>query len=76
MLEEQARLVDDVEALAVALLERDRLLDRQPDLAGDEIDLAGEQVGFHRGGVLDRPHHDPLEGGFSPHHVGFCSSTT
>ncbi len=61
MLVDQARLVDDLELLAVALLEGERLIDRETELARDHVDAAGEQVGLERGGVLDHLDHDPPE---------------
>ncbi len=41
VLVDQARLVDDVEFAAVALLKSDGLVDGQPQLAGDHVDVAG-----------------------------------
>ena len=61
MLEHQARLVDDLKRAAVPLLEGERLVERQPEFAGDHVDRAGQQIGFERGGVLDRAHRDAPE---------------
>src|SRR3546814_6803606 len=62
MLVDQPRLVQHREPLGVALLEGDRLVDGEAELAGDHVDRAGQQVGLQRRGVLDGPDLDPLEG--------------
>ena len=61
MLEAEAGLVEDLELAAVALLEGERLVEREAELARDHIEPAGEQIGLERGGVLDRPDHDAAE---------------
>jgi hypothetical protein len=51
----------------LAFLQRDDLVDGQADaLAGDHVDVAGEQVGLQRGGVLDQLDDDALEAGLGP----------
>ena len=61
MLVDQALLEDDVEALLMAFLERQRLVDRQPQFARDHVDAAGKEVGLERRRVLDHAHGDALE---------------
>ncbi len=63
MLVEEAGLEEDAEAVAVALLEGDRLIDRQAEGAIGHVDVAGEQVGLERRRVLDRLDDDPREDG-------------
>ncbi len=61
MLEHQTRLINDLKRAAVPLLEGERLVERQPEFAGDHVDRAGQQIGFQGGGVLDRAHRDSPE---------------
>ncbi len=63
MFVDEAGLVDDVELLALPLLEGQRLIQGQTQLAGDIVDAAREDVGLQRRGILDHPHDDALEVG-------------
>ena len=64
VLVDQPGLVGDVVARAVTLLEGQRLVDGDAELAGDHVDGAGQQVRFQGRGVLDHPHRDFVEGRF------------
>ena len=75
VLEDQAGLVEDLEAVAVAALEGQGLVQRQADRPLDHVDLAGQQVRLERGRVLDRLDDDPVEHRRSPHQVGLRSRT-
>ena len=66
VLVDQAGLVGDVEAVAVAFLEGQGLVDGQAELPGHHVDGAGQEVGFQGGGVLDDPHADAVEGRLVP----------
>jgi hypothetical protein len=61
MLVDEARLELDVEARAVALLEGERLVERQAELARDVVDRAREEVRLQRRGVLDGADRDAPE---------------
>jgi len=61
MLENQPRLIDHLKSLAMTLLERESLVERQAEFARNHVDRAGQQIGFERGGVLDRAHRDSPE---------------
>ena len=61
MLVDQGRLVDDVVLVLVALLESQRLVERQAKFTQDVIDITGQQVGFKRSRILDNLDDDALE---------------
>src|SRR3546814_11526146 len=50
---EQARLIDHLVVVAMAFLEGERLVEREAELAGDHVDVAGQQVGLQGRGLLD-----------------------
>jgi len=58
----EARLVEHGEAVAVALLEGERLVERKTEFARHHVEAAGEQVRLERRGVLHRPDDDTAEG--------------
>src|SRR5207247_4117268 len=52
MLVDEAGFVEDLEGVAVPLLESETLIERQAEFTGDHLDRAGQQVGFKCRGVL------------------------
>ena len=70
VLVDEPRPVLDHETVAVALLERERLVDREPQLARDEVDRPGEEVRLQGHRVLDGPDDDEVEVRLAPPPLG------